>query len=426
MRRGLHILLIVSAIVLTPSLCRAQTDSSGGGSSTSEFSLYYHWDRTDLDSTYLDNPEQMAAIRRHLAATPTIDSITIYAFASPEGVFEHNVMLADRRSKTARQFILDNLPEGHSLDPECIHLRPMNENWEGLYVELEANYHRRDRERVMAIMRDNSVGNDTKKWRLQQLDGGYTYDFIIRRHMPRLRVATWIGVHSPVQQAEPLNLEPLTAVGTYRLHDDGIAPEPVLPPIDKHTIVALKTNMLYDLGTVLNFSVEVPLSERFSLLYEHHCPWWLSDNNRYCLEYLSFGGEFRWWFAPRSEGAGPTRVKRDALVGHFLGVYGFGGKCDFQFNRSICYQADFFSAGLTYGYAMPLSKRLNIEFSLSVGYASIPYWHYNPSDDYEILFRDRERTGRWHWIGPTRVGVSLVVPLLVKRSANSKKAYRSW
>ena len=102
------------------------------------------------------------------------------------------------------------------------------------------------------------------------------------------------------------------------------------------------------------------------------------------------------------------------IVGHFLGVYGMGGKFDLQANRTFCYQGEFFSAGLTYGYSMPIAKRVNLEFSISAGYARIPYRHYNPTDDWELLIRDRNKSGVWHYFGPTKIEVALSVPLLVK------------
>ena len=161
----------------------------------------------------------------------------------------------------------------------------------------------------------------------------------------------------------------------------------------------------------------MPFNEKFSILYEHHCPWWLSNSNRYCLQYLSFGGEFRWWFKPQTKPESSRRVQRDALVGHFLGLYGMGGKFDLQANRTFCYQGEFFSAGLTYGYSMPIAKRLNLEFSISAGYARIPYRHYNPTSDWELLIRDRNKTGVWHYFGPTKIEVALSVPLLIRKKA---------
>ena len=379
------------------------------------FALYYWRDRIDLDENYLDNARQMTRIKRYLAESPHIDSITVYAYASPEGVYEHNVWLARKRAEAAKRYILEHIPAGSDFDASRIRLCPMEENWDGLEAEIEANYHRSNREQVLAILRA-PVRNDTKKWRLQQIDGGgFSYKYIIRNHMPKLRLATWVCIWQRPVQEEPLGKTAQFAVAEPEPipleHYKGCNP-PAAPERYKRTFVALKSNLLYDAATVLNFAVEVPFNEKFSLLYEHHCPWWLSDNNRFCVEMLSFGGEFRWWFKPRTQPATPKRVQRDALVGHFLGLYGMGGKFDFQLNRNLCYQGEFFSAGLTYGYSMPIAKRLNLEFSISAGYARIPYRHYIPTEDWSLLIRDRNKTGVWHYFGPTKVEIALSVPLL--------------
>lgn len=398
-------------------------DSIPGDSScvVDRFALYYWRDRIDLDEEYLDNQRQMDRIRHYLANSPHIDSITIYAYASPEGVYEHNVWLARKRAEAAKRFVLSHIPEERQFDADRIRLCPMNENWDGLTEELEANYFRNDRERVLDIL-EAPVRNDTKKWRLQQLDNGYTYKYIIRNHMPRLRLATWICIWQKPYQ-EPVGKPVEFAVAQFEETPLDSYPgilEPA-PAWKKRTILALKTNLLYDAATALNFAVEVPFNEKFSLLYEHHCPWWLTESNRYCLQLLSFGGEFRWWFKPQTRPETSRRVQRDALVGHFLGVYGMGGKFDLQANKTFCYQGEFFSAGLTYGYSMPIAKRINLEFSISAGYARIPYRHYNPSDDWELLIRDRNKSGVWHYFGPTKIEVALSVPLLVKTKVKGGK-----
>lgn len=167
--------------------------------------------------------------------------------------------------------------------------------------------------------------------------------------------------------------------------------------------------------------MEIPFNEKFSILYEHHCPWWLSKSNKYCLQFLSFGGEFRWWFAPRTQTETAKRKQRDALVGHFLGVYGWTGKSDIQIdNRLGCYQFEFCSAGLTYGYSMPISKYLNMEFSISAGYAQIPYQHYIPTEDWSILIRDDNKAGTLHYFGPTKAEISLVIPIRTKFKGGRK------
>ncbi len=435
-RLGKIVLLMVSMMTMG-SAAHARTDMfvpeeepgiGSSASSVSRFTLYYRNDSSEIDEEYLDNAVNLAQIRRYLQSSPRIDSITIYTYASPEGVYEHNVLLSKQRAIAARNCIISiSPPPSSGLTADKVILRPMNENWAGLYDAVVRDYHRDDRARVLSIL-ESDVRNDTKKWRLQQLNSGETYKYIIRNIMPRLRMAAWVCVWTdPVQTAvrSELNVlpEPIAAVERVErplamplaplYTTAGLRPEPKA----KHTILALKTNMLYDVATVLNFSIEWVISRKFSILYEQHCPWWLTDNNRYCLQMLSFGGEFRWWFKPTTDkyASRTDWVERDALVGHFLGIYGFAGDFDLQAKRKGCYQGEFVSVGLTYGYAMPIGKRLNLEFSLSIGYADIPYRHYIPTDDYDLLLRDRSKEGRTHYIGPTKIEIALVVPIRASR-----------
>ena len=375
-----------------------------------DFTLYYRFDRTDIDSTYLDNAEQIERIIAYLDGTESVDSITIKAWASPEGAFRHNVWLAEERALTAKNFLLQNSPDSAKLDSGKIHIEPLAENWPGLLEEVEARYHRNDRERVLRILRTEGIGDETRKWRLRQLDGGYTWDFLVRNYMPRLRAATWISVYK--HPAEPIAVAgevgaPIAVEGEL-VH---IEPMPI-PPKEERTLFAVKSNLLYDAATMVNYSVEVPFGERFSALFQQYTPWWLSKNNKYCLQFLTLGGEFRYWFAPQPRPADDKRGKRDALVGHFVGLHAWSGKADFQWGRDIgCYQFEFASVGLTYGYSMPISKAFNLEFSLSVGYARAPYQHYLPTDDWQILIKDDNKKGTFHYFGPTKAEVSLVFPI---------------
>lgn len=412
MLRSLLFCLLTVVALCCPFHANAQTDSVN----SDRYALYYYHDRIDLQEDYLDNAMQMARIKDMLLHSPRIDSIAIYAYSSPEGSQKRNNWLAVKRAEAAKAFILSNLSNDSILQPENIILHPMGENWEGLYEELYANYHLLNRDAVLRIMRAK-VGTETKKWRLQNLDGGYTYTWIIRNHMPRLRVATWICVYQPIQEFVPDTMPELN-VGLQTLP----VPRPsMLIPVDtvlrrKTTIMALKTNLLYDALTLLNYSIEVPFNEKFSVLWYHQFPWWRwgEADNQYCIRFLSIGAEGRWWFNPKPRPQMGKSVQRDKLMGHFVGLYAESGKWDFEWGRDICHQGEHWSVGLSYGYSMPLGRRLNMEFSISVGYASIPYRKFTPSGDYEILWRDPEKHGRWHYFGPTKAQVSLVVPITMK------------
>lgn len=409
---------ILSATAQTRNV-RAMT-----GTDTTEvrhFRIYYPINKTSLYENYMDNAKNLEIIRQYLAESPRIDSIVIYSYASPEGPYRFNKKLSEGRGATAKRYILSQVPEGRHFPDSLIHLRPEAENWQGLREEVRLSYHETDRDQVLAIL-DSNIPDEQKKVALKNLYNGRAWRYILKHIMPRLRYATWISVWAPI-----LPDIPQTPLATAPVAPTEQTPQPVDVPYEQtRTILALKTNALYDLLTWLNFSIEVPFSlrgEQFSVLYQHQFPWWTwgEADNEYSNRFLSIGGEARWWFNPQPRPATDRRIIRDRLVGWYVGLYGLSGKWDFQRRRDICYQGEFWSTGLTVGYSMPIGRRLNLEFSLAAGYASIPYRGYTPSPDYETLYRDPDNHGRWHYIGPTRAEVSLSIPITLTRKGIIQK-----
>ena len=388
-----------------------------------QFKIAYRINKFNVDSTYMGNAENLQTIRTYLKESTRIDSIVIYSFASPEGPYYLNRYLSRNRGIMAKKFIMGSAPENRPLSEDMIKIKSTAENWEGLKHEILTNYNRDDREEVLKVLYSD-LSSDAKKRRLRNMPSR-PWRFIIDSIMPNLRYAQWICTWGPRFDAIDLESEiaylPFEpAKYTYR------APIKFAPkPIEyRKTIFALKSNLLYDAISWANASLEVPFcGNKFSMTYDHQFPWWRwSDGgNKFCMRYLQIGGEFRWWFKPRTKPATKHRVVRDKLAGHFLGVYGMGGKWDFERARSICYQGEFWSTGLSYGYSLPISKRLNLEFTASVGYANIPYRHFIPSGDYEILFRDPTDTGTWNYVGITKLGVTLVIPITIKKTIMPKE-----
>ena len=385
-----------------------------------EFTFYFRCDKTSLDESYLWNPAETAMLRGLLKRSGfCIDTLTIYAYASPEGPYSHNVWLSRKRAETTRDYIL-----AHSAQPPReIRVIEREENWPGLRQSVRQSYRRDNRDDVLRILSED-IDDKTRKQALKALDGGKTYRYLIDTLMGPLRNSSFTirwakdgPVESDIQMTASLLPEPASVLPKPAPLP---LPEPPLPEEKewaKKTIIALKTNALYDAVTAFNYSVEVPIGSRFSIAWQHYFPWWHTKKDlKYCLQYLTLGGEFRWWVAPSPLPETDKRMLRDVLTGHFLGVYGFWGKTDIQWQRSIgMYQcANVFSVGLTYGYSMPLSRHWNVEFSISAGYARIPYQHYIPSDDWQLLWRDPENTGVLHYFGPTNVAISFVRPIVIR------------
>ena len=82
--------------------------------------IYYPVNEIDIHENYMTNSAELENIKRHLYSSPRIDSITIYSYASPEGSYEFNKWLAAERGKTARRYILDNIPRHRNFPDSLI------------------------------------------------------------------------------------------------------------------------------------------------------------------------------------------------------------------------------------------------------------------------------------------------------------------
>ena len=426
MKVHLSIFIRMMMVLCLPLTLMAQPTGTmqSDSSVVMRFRIFYPVNQTNIHEDYMDNATQLHHIQKYLEKSPQIDSIVIYSYASPEGPYALNKRLARERGKTAKRYLLEHIPAERQLPDSLIILDPTAENWQGLRDLVFYQYPHKDKDEVLAILDRTDISDARKKVLLKRLNHGYPWLYILKEIMPQLRYATWISVWQRMEVDKPIVQSTGMAV---KMDMDIPRLEPILIPMpeeeDTKTILALKTNLLYDAVSWLNFSVEVPIKDNYSVLYYHQFPWWTwgRGNNEYCMRFLSIGAEARWWFKPMPREATEKRIKRDKLMGHFIGVYAESGKWDFERKRDICYQGEHWSAGLSYGYAMPIGKRLNLELSASVGYASIPHRGYEPATDYSELYHLPEKDGRWHYIGPTKLQVSLVLPITVKVKKGGRK-----
>ena len=341
--------------------------------------------------------------------------VLVVGGASPEGSIAVNRNLSEKRAET----LFEYLSRYGTFSDSIRHSLFLGRDWKGLARLVGADSAVPYRDEVLGLLKDISVGTGNKQddvWRLKALRGGKPYSYMYRHLFPLLRSSSMYLWYSEVK------LPPFSAHTSLQKSFVMSVPQLEMPPFvllpidesEKSFHVALKTNLLYDLATALNYSIEIPFSKNFSVLFQHHFPWW-EKGNKYCLQLLTLGGELRWWFAPKELPASIARDQKSVLLGHFLGVHGWSGKGDVQWKRKFgCYQFEFWSAGLTYGYAMPISKYFNLEFSLSAGYARIPYQHYIPTEDWEVLVRDENKKGTLDYWGLTKAEVSLVLPIKIK------------
>lgn len=169
----------------------------------------------------------------------------------------------------------------------------------------------------------------------------------------------------------------------------------VLP--QKFDYLVVKTNLLYDAAAVPNVGVELYLKKNWTVAANWMYAWWHTDRkHRY---WRTYGGDLavRKWLGKRS--------KERTFVGHHIGLYAQMLTYDFEWGgRGYLGDKWSYGGGIEYGYSLPIAKRLNLDFTLGVGYLRGEYMEYDPIDGCYVWQYTKNR----NWWGPTKVEVSLV------------------
>ncbi len=384
---------------------------TGTAARYADFYVDFRWDNSTLDLRYMKTGENLRALADSIAAIDInrIDSLNIFSYSSPEGKWRYNLKLSERRAAAMRSYVGREYPQllgRTSVVPE-------GESWHLFRsrVLTDSSITAAQRERLLSII-DAPVSPDQKKLLLKSYDR-LLWSRIIRQWFVEMR-RSFIRLSWTEDVAEPLlRMDGVPTVAGIQQRRVEFSDRSLIRPTryevyEWTTILALKTNLLYDAVTALNFELEVPIGERFSIAIEDVFPWWNWGPNgkKYCFQMWEMGIEPRWWFARSPE--------RDRLSGHFLGVYGMSSRYDFQWDTDLCWQGEYWSAGLSYGYSLPIGKVCNLELAASVGFLRSDWRHYQPDAAYEHLYRDPSRTGVFSYFGPTKLKASLVVPIQVK------------
>lgn len=340
-----------------------------------DFQVFFPVNVSTLEKDYLENAKTFALLDSVLAVhgTAAVDSVKLVAKSSPEGSYELNITLAQERAESMRAYLVENHP---SLNGKIV---------------TEASVARWP------------VGNKgLSRLRYAAFRLVFPYDVTI----PVLPIDITVdeSCYLPiVVDDEPFTFNEEPIYVNIPVVSAPARPETRIPV----TVAALKTNLLYDALTVYNVELEFPIADRFSIAVENVFPWW-EYSFFWCLQMWEMGVEARYWFSswePRSA---------DKLRGFFAGAYGMSSKYDFQWLSDVNYQGEYWSAGITGGYSLPVGKRCRMEFSLGLGFLHSDWRHYFPTDVHDKLIRDIQNTGTVSYWGPTKAKVSLVVPINVK------------
>ncbi|MDR1259550.1 MAG: DUF3575 domain-containing protein [Tannerellaceae bacterium] len=160
--------------------------------------------------------------------------------------------------------------------------------------------------------------------------------------------------------------------------------------------IAIKSNLVYDATGTLNIGGEYAINKTFSVNLSANYNGWVLKKP-YAWKHYLVQPEFRYWL-------------RESFNEHYVGAHLIYADFDiermslpfFGMTRMYAYKGTAYGGGVSYGYHLYLTPRLNLEFSLGVGFLKLTYDKY---------IRSGEKEGnQWtrNYIGPTQIGVSLV------------------
>lgn len=381
--------------------------------------IYFRQGKIELDPEFRNNRESLNRIADSLRTSYAdsvyrLQKILVVGGASPEGSVKLNKWLSEKRAGV----LFDYLSRYGTLPDSLKTTDFIGRDWNGLIRLVENDPEVPYREETLALLREIAGGarGDASSHgdhleRLRQLREGVPYYYMYKILFPELRASRLYLWYEKVWNPIALVPQPKTEilipqVDTVFVRDTLIVRDTVyLPAQCPPFYMNIRTNMLYDALLVPNIGVEFYLGKDWSVVANWMYGWWKTDRRHWY--WRAYGGDIalRKWFG--------KAAKEKPLTGHHLGIYGQMFTYDFETGGrgymggkpgGTLWDKMNWAAGVEYGYSLPVARRLNIDFTVGVGYWGGTYHEYKPVDGCYVWQSTKQR----HWFGPTKAEVSLV------------------
>lgn len=386
---------------------------------TDSVSINFRQSKWNLDKNVGNNRAVLDSVDSRLSnivndSVYRVRHVSVIGGASPEGPISFNKFLSEQRAAT----LFDWFGKHNIFKEPETSFTFLGRDWEGVLRLAEKDPDIPYRDVTLALLNDivnekKATGDEPKRSleRMKQLRGGVPYLYLYRNIFPTVRASKVIIDYDRIM--------PMMVIGNKIKTDISAYVRPLMPemgiiPIDfprvevrecKPFYMDIRTNMLYDALALPNIGAEFYVGKDFSVGANWLYGWWKCDHrHRY---WRAYGGEVfgRWWFG--------SKAHEKPLTGHHLGVYGQIYTYDFEWGGEgemggkpghNLWDQFMWSAGVEYGYSLPVARRLNIDFSLGVGYTTGLYHKYTPGDRHYVW----QSTHRRHFFGPTKAEIALV------------------
>jgi hypothetical protein len=346
-------------------------------------------------------------------ADSSLRSVEFGAYASPEGNPARNNQLARQRAAALRQWVDSRF----NISPSLISTSASQSayDWPTLRTILQESSAPFASE-ILPLMTEDSISA------LRAYQGGQPWQWMLTNAFPQMRTA-YARVVTDAPAAPTFVADTVEAAELIPAYQPSVATvaeaeAPAafeVPDVKRPFYMDIRTNLLYDAALVPNLGIEFALGRRWSIATNWAWAWW--SRNRSHRYWRVFGGEInlRRWFGSDKP-----------LTGHHVGIYGQALTYDLMLSSSKGYLGGrpgrgvlnhpAWNVGLEYGFSLPIASRLNLDFTIGVGYFQSTYYQYTAIDSHNVW----QATKKKQWVGPTKAEISLVW-LLGRGNVNTKK-----
>lgn len=375
-------------------------------------SIMFQQGHAEIDTIIPGNRDMLIRLDSIFQSPLTrINHLSIIGGASPEGSVNLNNKLSDQRVET----ILSIIPDSRFSSSRDVDLSFIGRDWNGLYNLAKADPNIPFKAETLNLLNEISseLNSENKEKesdhfleRLKELKEGIPYTYLYKHIFPLLRASrVYFTYYTLVTTDLTISGPNLHPYGLVDNPEDFVSYQPIPIKQGRNFYMALKTNMIFDLLALPSLSAEFYLGKNFSAVANWTYGWWDTDRTHHY--WRAYGGDlaFRWWFG--------KKAAEKPLTGHHLGVYGGILTYDFEFGgtgymgglpHETLWNRSLRIAGVEYGYSLPIARRINIDFTIGIGYLGGKYIKYIPEGGRYLW----QSTHKINWFGPTKAEVSLV------------------
>ena len=428
--------LIISLLVLMVGAVNVSAQQS-----CDSVAVYFRQGKSDFDREFRDNGDRIDSFVARIRLIQELSNFEIYrveytASASPEGVESNNEQLARLRASVMTDILHEKLVFPDSL----VHLKAITEDWEGLARQVKADQNVPSRKEALKIIEGKAP--DRKK-QLQNLDGGSTWDYLLRTHFPDLR-SFRIFIYTGIEEQElegvvdialatgapdPVVPETLQKDTVELMEQPQLVEEPVQqiePQEDKWVRkLTVKTNLIGAAFLMANAAVEVDIIENLSIaLPVYWSGWDYAGINNLKFRTLMIQPEVR-YYIPKTNG---LYVGAHFGMGYWNFALGdYAGKIGLDHMDGWRYQdhkgeSPAIGGGISVGYALQFKKnpRWGMEFAVGAGAYDAKY---------DVFYNEangpyHERGARTTFIGIDNAAISFTYKFDLKKANSAKKSDR--